>query len=53
MKRFVKGDLDGFFALGLDNMIMFLLMSSLCLGFLGFSTGLFMGGFCPPWPWDW
>ncbi len=47
MKRFVKGDLDGFFALGLDNMIMFLLMSNLCLGFLGFSTDLFYGRILP------
>ena len=47
MKRFVKGDLDGFFALGLDNMIMFLLMSNLCLGFLGFSIDLFYGRILP------
>ncbi len=47
MKRFVKGDLDGFFALGLDNMIMFLLMSNLCLGFLGFSNDLFYGRILP------
>ncbi len=47
MKRFVKGDLDGFFALGLDNLIMFLLMSNLCLGFLGFSNELFYGRILP------
>lgn len=41
MKLFVKGDIDGFFALGLDNMLMLMLMSSLCQGFLGFSSELF------------
>jgi AGZA family xanthine/uracil permease-like MFS transporter len=33
MKLFVKGDIDGFFALGLDNLLMLILMSSFCLGF--------------------
>lgn len=33
MKKFVKGDIDGFLALGLDNIVMFILMSSFCLGF--------------------
>jgi len=33
MKLFVKGDIDGLFALGLDNLLMLILMSSLCLGF--------------------
>lgn len=47
MKRFVKGDLDGFFALGLDNLIMFLLMSNLCFGVLGFSAELFYGRILP------
>lgn len=47
MKRFVKGDLDGFFALGLDNLIMFLLMSNLCLGVLQFSAELFYGRILP------
>ncbi len=41
MKLFVKGDLDGFFALVLDNMLMLMLMSGLCQGFLGFSSELF------------
>ena len=41
MKALVKGDWDGFFALGLDNLLMMILMTSLCLGFLGFSTELF------------
>jgi AGZA family xanthine/uracil permease-like MFS transporter len=33
MKLFVRGDVDGLFALGLDNLLMLILMSSLCLGF--------------------
>ena len=41
MKRFVRGDWDGFFALGLDNLIMLLLMGSLCLGPLGFTPEFF------------
>ncbi|WP_269527035.1 hypothetical protein [Coraliomargarita parva] len=47
MKLFVKGDLDGFFALGLDNMVMLMLMSSLCQGFLGFSNELFYAQILP------
>jgi adenine/guanine/hypoxanthine permease len=41
MKRFVRGDLDGFFALGLDSLINLLLMTGFCLGLLGFSAELF------------
>jgi adenine/guanine/hypoxanthine permease len=40
MKLFVKGDLEGFFAFGLDAMLAFLLMSSLLIGFLHFSPDL-------------
>lgn len=47
MKLFVKGDIDGFFALGLDNMLMLILMSSLCQGFLGFSSELFFTKILP------
>ena len=47
VKRFVRGDLDGFFALGLDNMVMLILMSNLCQGFLGFSSELFFGKILP------
>ncbi len=47
MKQFVKGDLDGFCALGLDNLIMFLLMSNLCFNVLGFSAELFYGRILP------
>jgi adenine/guanine/hypoxanthine permease len=47
MKAFVKGDWEGFFALGLDNLLTFLLMSSVCLGVLGFSSELFFGRILP------
>jgi len=47
VKAFVKGDWEGFFALGLDNLLVFLLMSSLCLGVLGFSNDLFFGRILP------
>ena len=47
VKRFVRGDLDGFFALGLDNILMLILMSNLCQGFLGFSPDLFFGKILP------
>ncbi len=48
MKRFTKGDLDGFFALGLDNLLMLILMSGLCLGFpLNFDPDLFYGRVLP------
>ncbi|PCI43485.1 MAG: permease [Alphaproteobacteria bacterium] len=40
MKWFVKGDVEGFFAFGLDAMLAFLLMSSLLIGYLGFSSDL-------------
>jgi AGZA family xanthine/uracil permease-like MFS transporter len=43
MKAFVKGDLDGFFALGLDSLINLLLMTGFCMGLLGFSADLFYG----------
>lgn len=38
VKRFVKGDFDGFFALGLNNFINFLLIINLSLFVLGFSA---------------
>jgi len=47
MRLFVKGDIDGLFALGLDNMLMLILMSSLCQGFLGFSSELFFSRILP------
>jgi len=47
MKPFVKGDLDGFFALGLDSLVCLLLMMGMCLGLLGFSPELFYGKVLP------
>lgn len=47
MKPFVKGDLDGFFALALDNLINLLLISSFCLGVLQFSPDVFYGHILP------
>jgi adenine/guanine/hypoxanthine permease len=47
MKAFVKGDLDGFFALGLDCVINLLLMTGFCVGLMGFSPQLFYGRILP------
>ncbi len=47
MKLFVKGDLDGFFALALDNLINLLLISSFCLGMLKFSPAVFYDHILP------
>ncbi len=47
MKPFVRGDLDGFFALALDNLINLLLISSFCLGMLGFDPAFFFGRILP------
>ncbi|MCY3750793.1 MAG: NCS2 family permease [Gammaproteobacteria bacterium] len=47
MKAFVKGDWEGFFAFGLDAMLTFILMSKLCLDFLGFSEALYYGRILP------
>lgn len=47
MKFFVKGDLDGFFALALDNLINLLLIASFCLGVLQFAPEVFYGHVLP------
>jgi AGZA family xanthine/uracil permease-like MFS transporter len=47
VKAFVKGDLDGFFALALDNLINLLLISSFCLGVLKFSATVFYDHILP------
>lgn len=47
MKAFVKGDLDGFFALGPDSLINLLLMSGFCLGLMQFPPELFYGKILP------
>jgi AGZA family xanthine/uracil permease-like MFS transporter len=48
MKLFNKGDVDGFFALALDNMLMLILMSNFCLGFpLFLPPEIFFGRILP------
>ena len=37
MKPFVRGDVEGFFAFGLDALLAFIFMNQLCTGVLGFS----------------
>ena len=44
---FVRGDLDGFFGLALDNLIQLLLIVSLCKGVLGFGDALLYGRVLP------
>lgn len=40
MRWFVRGDLDGFFGLALDNLVQLLLIDALCRGVLGFTDEL-------------
>lgn len=44
---FVRGDLDGFFGLALDNLVQLLLIVSLCGGLLGFDDALLYGRVLP------
>lgn len=44
---FVRGDIDGLLGLALDNLIMILLLMSLCRGVLGFSDALLIGTVLP------
>ena len=43
----VRGDLDGFLGLGLDNLIQILLIVSLCRGVLGYPDALIFGSILP------
>src|SRR6476619_6529870 len=47
MRLFVRGDLDGFFGLALDNLVQLLLIDSLCRGVLGFPDALLYGRVLP------
>ena len=47
MKRFVKGDIDGFLGLGLDNIVQILIIIGLCQGVLGFDNTLIYGTILP------
>jgi adenine/guanine/hypoxanthine permease len=47
MRWFVKGDVDGFFGLALDNLVQVLLIEALCGGVLGFPDQLIYGRILP------
>ena len=43
MRWFVRGDVDGFFGLALDNLVQLLVLSELCRTVLGFPDELIYG----------
>jgi AGZA family xanthine/uracil permease-like MFS transporter len=47
MPWLVRGDLDGFFGLALDNLVQLLLIDALCRGLLGFPAALVHGRILP------
>src|SRR5882724_9172429 len=47
MPWFVRGDVDGFFGLALDNLVQLLLIDALCRGVLGFPDALLYGRVLP------
>jgi adenine/guanine/hypoxanthine permease len=47
MKLFTRGDVDGFCAIALDNIVQLLLVPALCLGVAGFPPGLVFGKILP------
>ena len=47
MRLFVRGDLDGFFGLAIDNLVQLLLIDSLCRVVLGFPDELLYGRVLP------
>ena len=47
MKPFVRGDIDGFVGLALDNLVLLLLIAGLCRGVLGFPDALVLGRILP------
>lgn len=47
MRWFVRGDIDGFFGLALDNLVQLLLIDALCRMVLGFSDELLYGRVLP------
>jgi len=47
MRWFVRGDIDGFFGLALDNLVQMLLIGSLCRFVLGFDDALVLGRILP------
>lgn len=47
MRWFVRGDIDGFFGLALDNLVQLLVIDALCRHLLGFSDALLYGHVLP------
>ncbi|HSM91783.1 MAG TPA: hypothetical protein VLT47_02790 [Anaeromyxobacteraceae bacterium] len=47
MSWFVRGDVDGFFGLAIDNLVQLLLVDALCRGVLGFPAALVHGRILP------
>ena len=47
MRWFVRGDIDGFFGLALDNLIQILVVTGLCTGLLGFPAAIVFGKILP------
>ena len=47
MRWIVRGDVDGFFGLALDNLVQLLLIDALCRGVLGFPADLVYGTILP------
>lgn len=47
MRLFVRGDIDGFFGLAIDNLVQVLLIDALCRGVIGLSTELVYGRILP------
>jgi AGZA family xanthine/uracil permease-like MFS transporter len=47
MRWLVRGDIDGFFGLALDNLVQLLLIDTLCAGVLGFPPELLYGQVLP------
>ena len=47
MRWFVRGDIDGFFGLALDNLVQLLLIDALCRFVLGFPNELLYGSVLP------
>src|SRR5438874_2703428 len=47
MRWIVRGDIDGFFGLAIDNLVQLLLIDALCRGVLGFPAGLVYGRILP------
>src|SRR4026208_873513 len=47
MQSIVRGDVDGFFGLAVDNLVQLLLIDALCRGVLGFPADLVYGRILP------